>query len=206
MYRLVYLTGPRQGRRLTVQEGDVLLGSAPECPIRLANPAVAPQQAVLQFQPDGIHLKQLAPGARLTINGKPVTQQQLVHGDEMGIANDRFLFQLAEPTKTKPRRSSSTHKLTQIAVGGILLAQVLVIIGLLIYRQINPITVAVQPDPEQARHRLRAQLQHHTANGAHSPIDATTDGRFEWLPPYIVVPQYTRPDENTPTNRLPINP
>ena len=195
MYRLVYLTGPRQGRRITVQEGDVLFGTAAECPVRLVHPAVAPQHALLQFRPDGIYLVQLATGYSVSINGKPITQQKLVHGDEIGVANERFLFQLADPPTSKPRRTGSTHRLTQLAVGGILIAQALVIAGLLLYRYRDPIVVA-EDDLERAQRMLSDRLQEHARTAP--PLSET----FQLLPPFIVVPQYTRPDADLPPSKL----
>ncbi len=204
MYRLVYLTGPRQGRRVTVQEGDVLLGTATDCPIRLVHPTVAPQHAVLQFRPGGVYLRQLATGTALTINGQPVTEQQLVHGDEIGLANERLLFQLADSPSTPPRRVGWTHRLAQLAIGGVLLAQLLVIVGLLVYHRWDPIIVR-ERDPERVEELLGERLQRH-AEVHDDRFDPTGPWEpFQLIPPSFVVPQYTFPNGKGSENMLPVD-
>jgi hypothetical protein len=57
MYRLVFLTGPHQGRRLAVQKGDLVIGHDADCHVQLHDPAVASRHAILEQRPDGFFIK-----------------------------------------------------------------------------------------------------------------------------------------------------
>ena len=54
MYRLTFLNGSMQGRRVTVREGTVVVGCAMDCPVRLSGEGLAQHHAELAPQLDRI--------------------------------------------------------------------------------------------------------------------------------------------------------
>lgn len=150
MYRLVFLTGPHQGRRLAVQKGDLVIGHNADCHVQLHGPAVASRHAILEQRPDGFFIKAIDPAGALSVNGVETREERLKHGDEIDIAGERLLFQLFEgdggPQK---RRSGKFHGLTFVAVTAILLLQILILAGLFIFWRMDPIHIPVVEEVEE---------------------------------------------------------
>jgi pSer/pThr/pTyr-binding forkhead associated (FHA) protein len=55
MYRLIILTGPSTGLRVTIESKPMMIGRDPDCAIRVADEEVAKKHAVLEHKPDGIY-------------------------------------------------------------------------------------------------------------------------------------------------------
>ena len=194
MYRLVYLTGPRQGRRLTVREGDVVFGSNPACPIRIVHPAVAAQHAILEARNHGIYIRVLGQKLTVVVNQERVTGKQLAHGDEIELGNDRLLFQLSDTPRRPPERSGAAQHLTRWSIGAVLLAQLLVIGGGLLYRRFDPIRIP-PPLPPVNRSELAERLRTHAWNSHYQPDQPQSPAPFKLRPLYLVVPAFTLPDD-----------
>ena len=151
MYRLVFLTGSLKGRRLTVQQGDVLIGRDRDCHLRMHHPSVLGRHAMLEQRGGGCYIRSLDATAFLRVNDQPVRDRRLVHGDEIDIGEERLLFQQAEgkPVLQK-RRVSKFHGLTYMAVSAIILLQILVITGLVLLWHVDPIEIPMEDsDVEQ---------------------------------------------------------
>ena len=74
-------------------EGRTLIGSAEECNLRVASDEVEAQHAEIIEEDGLLTLRNLAsPGATL-LNGEPVEQASLGSGDEIRIANCRWVLQ-----------------------------------------------------------------------------------------------------------------
>ncbi|MBL8756651.1 MAG: protein kinase [Planctomycetes bacterium] len=90
--RLTVETGPLAGTSLSLdRDRPTLLGSDPDCAIRIQEAGVAPQQAVVKALKDqGFGLKALAPGVR--VNGSPIEAVALRDGDLIEIGTTRIAF------------------------------------------------------------------------------------------------------------------
>jgi serine/threonine-protein kinase len=90
--RLTVETGPLAGTVVLLdREQPAVLGSAPDCAIRVQEAGVAPQQAVVKALKDaGFGLKALAPGVRL--NGAAIEASPLADGDVIEIGTTRIAF------------------------------------------------------------------------------------------------------------------
>jgi predicted component of type VI protein secretion system len=125
MYRLVFLTGRMKGRRLAVQQGSLLIGRSPECQIDLADDdEVSHQHAVIEQRSDGLYIKDLGATNPMEINGKPVLEGRLRHGDKIEIGRTVMQFQLVESyTATLRRKVGPLHVFTFLLMGLLLVAQ-----------------------------------------------------------------------------------
>ncbi|MFN9758410.1 MAG: protein kinase domain-containing protein [Planctomycetota bacterium] len=90
--RLTVENGPRTGTVVALdRDQPTTIGSAPECGLRIAEPGVAPQQAVIKALKDqGFGVKALAPGVRL--NGREVEVAALADGDVLEVGATRIAF------------------------------------------------------------------------------------------------------------------
>ncbi len=91
-YRLKGTSGAVANEAWDLQQQTVI-GSAPDCAIVLQGESVAPRHAELEVEDGTIALRLLEEGAELFVNGKAVTEAVLFSGDEIRIANCRWLVQ-----------------------------------------------------------------------------------------------------------------
>ena len=125
-YRLKGASGAVINQSFTIGEQTVI-GRADDCDLRLDQPDVAPRHAAITLEADGrLRLQELTPGAEIILNGEAVREASLTSGDEIRIANCRFVLQAPglRPDKvltaeaTRPRRAY----LPWLIVGGLLAA------------------------------------------------------------------------------------
>jgi len=93
------------GRRFTLPQGDVLLGSDPSSAIPLSAPGVLPRHAKLKSLPDGqVVITKAVPEAEVLINGVRLGAEPtpLLHGDKVEVAGQELTF-------VDERRSGSTQ-------------------------------------------------------------------------------------------------
>ncbi|PYO87497.1 MAG: hypothetical protein DMD66_10065 [Gemmatimonadetes bacterium] len=93
------------GRRFTLPQGDVLLGSDPSSAIPLTAPGVLPRHAKLKSLPDGqVVITKAVPEAEVLINGVRLGAEPtpLLHGDKVEVAGQELTF-------VDERRSGSTQ-------------------------------------------------------------------------------------------------
>ena len=95
MYRLVFLSGRYEGRRLVVRQAVALVGRDAECHLFLPDdPLLAPRHARLEERGTGVYLSSLSPGTPVERNGQPVLDAvRLAHNDLLVIGQTRVQFQ-----------------------------------------------------------------------------------------------------------------
>ena len=93
MYRLIILTGPSTGLRVTIESNPMVIGRDPDCAIRVADEEVAKKHAVLEHKPDGIYIRDLGSMNRILVNQHEVRETRLKHGDVIELGLTRFLVQ-----------------------------------------------------------------------------------------------------------------
>jgi pSer/pThr/pTyr-binding forkhead associated (FHA) protein len=93
--RLVQVSGPDSGKSLSVPAppSRLLIGSAAQCQLVLADPAVAAEHAEVTRDLDGVLIRAIDPGHALEINGQPLQQRRLRDGDELLLGAVRVLFE-----------------------------------------------------------------------------------------------------------------
>ncbi len=91
-YRLKGASGAVINQSFTLRD-RTLIGSAEDCDVRIDNDGAAMQHAEIIEEDGSLILRNLAsPGATL-LNGEPVEQASLGSGDEIRIANCRWVLQ-----------------------------------------------------------------------------------------------------------------
>src|SRR6266480_3877837 len=93
------------GKKFTIPVGEVTLGSDAGCAISLSGPAVLPQHALFQGQPDGqVVIRKGTPAAEVLINGVRLGAEPtpLLHGDKVEVGGHELTF-------VDERRSGSTQ-------------------------------------------------------------------------------------------------
>lgn len=93
MYRLIVLTGPAKGQRITIGKEPVTFGRDPDCSVCLDDQEVARRHAVLEWTPDGLFIRDLGSMNRVLVNKREVRQKRLKHGDQIELGLTSFLVQ-----------------------------------------------------------------------------------------------------------------
>jgi len=125
LYRLKGASGPVINQSFALDERTVI-GRADDCDLRLDQDGVAGHHARIERVDGGLVVTALDPAHAILLNGEPVQSAALASGDELRIANCRFVLQAPglRPEKVltgaavKPRRAS----LPWLIVGGLLAA------------------------------------------------------------------------------------
>lgn len=93
------------------------IGRAADCDIVLDEPALGDHQAVIEHQPEGLYLRSTPALAELRVNGFPVQEAVLRPGDQLSLAQHRFIIeapgwqpvQRTPPAMPIPPRANSTQ-------------------------------------------------------------------------------------------------
>ncbi|MFI5309081.1 MAG: FHA domain-containing protein, partial [Polyangiales bacterium] len=93
--RLCVLSGPDTGKSLDVPgpPSRMLVGSAAQCQLVLADAEVAPEHAELVHDLDGVMIRAADPKRSLQINGQQLSQRRMRDGDELLLGSTRLLFE-----------------------------------------------------------------------------------------------------------------
>ncbi len=129
MYRIAFIDGPLKGRKLTVQEELLCIGSDPDCSLRFTDPAVAGRHAEVEDRGGVVHVRRAAAGAALLVNGSPVADGPvaLKSGDIIGIAAHRLRVERAgiEPPVFTAHRASGLSGAAVMAIVIVMAVQAL---------------------------------------------------------------------------------
>lgn len=86
------VSGRYFGRSIAVADAPVL-GSGPECQVRLEDAGLAPRQAQFDLGADGVTLRSLAREDGARVNGNAVSAAVLGHGDQIAFDQHRFVLE-----------------------------------------------------------------------------------------------------------------
>lgn len=106
------------GKRITVPAGEMLIGSGPECHLRLEGPGIPQRAAGLTTAADqSVSVRKLDPAAPVGVNGVDVGSlpQPLLHGDKVEIGGLEMLF--VDERKSGSTQYVSAVKLQELAPG-----------------------------------------------------------------------------------------
>ncbi len=95
MYRLVFLSGRNQGKRLVVRQVITLVGQDAECHLILPDdPLLSAKHARFEVKRSGVYLTSLSPQTPVHRNGEPVLETlRLAHNDMLLIGQTQVQFQ-----------------------------------------------------------------------------------------------------------------
>ena len=145
MYRLIILTGPSTGLRITVESKPMTIGRDPDCAIRVADEEVAKKHAVLEHKPDGIYIRDLGSMNRILVNHHEVRETRLKHGDVIELGLTRFLVQaLVQADVTDEEHMEKRARkvaLASVAAAFLVLIVVATVVGTLIRKADNAVNL-----------------------------------------------------------------
>ena len=147
MYRLIILTGPSTGVRITIESNPMVIGRDPDCAVRVEDPEVSRKHAVIEHRPDGIYIRDLGSMNRILVNKREVRETRLKHGDTIEVGLTRFLVQaLVQADVTDEERiEQHARKMTWAPVAGAILLLALVVGGVWTLIRKDSQKPAVQP-------------------------------------------------------------
>jgi predicted component of type VI protein secretion system len=124
-YRLRGASGAVIDQSFTLGARTVI-GRADDCDLRLDQDGVAARHAEISLAADGLTLSRLDPACEVLLNGQSVERASLASGDEIRIANCRFVLQapglrpqkVLTPAAIRPQR----RYLPWLIVGALLAA------------------------------------------------------------------------------------
>jgi DNA repair exonuclease SbcCD ATPase subunit len=102
---LVIQNGPLSGARQPLVAPLTLIGQATACHIRISMNGVSPLHCALIAGTEGLILQDLRGSAGTHVNGEPVAQRILEHGDLLAIGACRLRVRLARPAGTTSKRA-----------------------------------------------------------------------------------------------------
>jgi Inner membrane component of T3SS, cytoplasmic domain len=180
MYRLLILNGKFKGKRLTIQQGSVLIGRDPECQIDLDDDdEVSRHHAVIEIRGGSPVLRDLGAKNPAEVNQQPVKEHRLRNGDRIEIGRTVMEFQTAASSSPpRHRRRFSKMQATAFAsIGLIVLLQVVFVIFFPLWVKRDTVQVVVPRKSKSA------------------PVVTTNTTPAEITPETFVGP---KPEEQTP--------
>jgi transcriptional regulator with GAF, ATPase, and Fis domain len=98
---LVALTGPLQGQTFELRD-ELSLGRHPTNSLRLADPSVSRHHCVLRRNGEGWKVLDLESRRGTFVNGLPVRERELAHGDFLAVGESTFLVALEASRVDRP--------------------------------------------------------------------------------------------------------
>ncbi|HEY0512634.1 MAG TPA: sigma 54-interacting transcriptional regulator [Thermoanaerobaculia bacterium] len=99
---LVALTGPLQGQTFELRGDEVTLGRHPSNGLRLPDPSVSRHHCALRRSGDGWLVGDLESRRGTFVNGLPVRERSLAHGDFLVVGESTFLVSLQAARRIEP--------------------------------------------------------------------------------------------------------
>ena len=94
--RLLVIAGPSKDSTLPLPDGEATIGRDPTNVVPLVDPSVSRKHCLLRREDDRFQIKDLESRNGTLVNGEPVKEQWLRHGDEIATGDSVFLFLLEE--------------------------------------------------------------------------------------------------------------
>ena len=91
--RLVGIAGPVEGGIFGLSDGDLSIGGDPSNQLVIDDPSIAARQCAIRRRPgDEFEIQDLGSDGVTMVNGLPVTERTLMHGDQIRLGECRFIF------------------------------------------------------------------------------------------------------------------
>jgi len=100
--RLLAIAGPLKDSTIPLPEGEVTLGRDPTSAVPVVDPSVSRKHCLLRREDGRFQIKDLESRNGTLVNGSPVKEQWLRHGDEIAIGDSVFFFLLEDEEGATP--------------------------------------------------------------------------------------------------------
>jgi tetratricopeptide (TPR) repeat protein len=182
MYRLVFLSGRYEGKRLVVRQAVTLVGHDAECHLLLPDdPLLAPRHARFEERGTGVYLSSLAADRPVERNGQPVGDTiRLAHNDLLVLGQTRIQFQdiIAPHARLRPS-PGLLQPLTLLVAAAILGLELALLVFLVDWqpRIIRPDTEAADiafAEKNRAARAAEKSLESGTTSTSAAPVSVVT--------------------------------
>jgi transcriptional regulator with GAF, ATPase, and Fis domain len=100
--RLLAIAGPSKDTTIPLPEGEATIGRDPASAVAVVDPSVSRKHCVLRREDGRFQIKDLDSRNGTLVNGMPVKEQWLRHGDEVAVGDSVFLFLTEEDEHATP--------------------------------------------------------------------------------------------------------
>src|SRR5579863_6521281 len=101
--RLLVIAGPSKDSTIVLPDGEATIGRDPTNVVAIVDPSVSRKHCLLRREEDGrFQVKDLDSRNGTLVNGLPVKEQWLRHGDEIATGDSAFLFLTEEEDRVAP--------------------------------------------------------------------------------------------------------
>lgn len=101
--RLLVIAGPSKDSTIPLPDGEATIGRDPTSAVAFIDPSVSRKHCQLRREEDGRYkIKDLDSRNGTLVNGEPVKEQWLRHGDEIATGDSVFLFLVEEQDRVSP--------------------------------------------------------------------------------------------------------
>jgi transcriptional regulator with GAF, ATPase, and Fis domain len=104
--RLAAISGPLEGALFRLGERDVCIGREPENGIAIPDASLSRQHSLVVFLDGGHRIRDLESRNGTFVNGVPVIERALHHGDQIGLGASLLLFSEDELPESEPGREA----------------------------------------------------------------------------------------------------
>ncbi|MDF1565201.1 MAG: FHA domain-containing protein [Deltaproteobacteria bacterium] len=98
--KLTIIAGKEQGKVIELRDGSQTMGRSKEADVCLLDIQVSRKHCELVADNNGVLLRDLGSGNGTMVNGRPITETRLVHGDEVEIGDHVLRFDEQGPIAT----------------------------------------------------------------------------------------------------------
>lgn len=98
--RLLVIAGPSKDSTIPLPDGEATIGRDPANLVAVIDPSVSRKHCLLRREDGRFQIKDLESRNGTLVNGLPVKEQWLRHGDEIATGDSAFLFLLDEDEQT----------------------------------------------------------------------------------------------------------
>ena len=100
--RLLVIAGPAKDSTIPLSDGDATIGRDPANAVAIVDPSVSRKHCLLRHEDGRFQIKDLDSRNGTLVNGLPVKEQWLRHGDEIATGDSAFLFLVEDENRPSP--------------------------------------------------------------------------------------------------------
>ena len=97
IFRLIILSGPLKGQRVTLEKTPLLVGRDADCSLRLEDESVGGRHAEVEPKGDSFYVRDLGTAGGTRVNDEAVEKAKLKHGDVIQIGGTRLFVESDRP-------------------------------------------------------------------------------------------------------------
>lgn len=115
---LIHVERQRGAQQLELRAGQLRIGSAAHCDVRLGPDEAAPEQLLLMGRPEGLRVRNLNLSHAVTLDGAPLTEALITRAAQLEVSGVKLNLQLtaAEPATDKARSTLKTVRQLALSI------------------------------------------------------------------------------------------